>query len=100
MVSELTSDSRLAELCRQFHVKKLHVFGSSLNQPMAEARDIDLLVEFERDGFEGAFDQFMGFKEQLEALLGRPVDLITKKRFRNPIFQEEIERTKATVYAA
>ena len=64
------------------------------------SQDIDLLVLFERDGYAGAFDQFMGFKETMEQILGKPVDLVTNKTFRNPLFQEEVDRTKELIYAA
>jgi hypothetical protein len=49
---------------------------------------------------EGAFNQFMGFKERMEAILERPVDLITGKRFRNPYFQQAVEEQKKLIYAA
>jgi uncharacterized protein len=86
--------------CKRFRVKELHLFGSALSGSLAESRDVDLLVVFERDGYAGAFDQFMGFKETMEQILGKPVDLITSKTFRNPLFQEEVERTKELIYAA
>ena len=57
-------------------------------------------VVFDRNGYEGAFEQFMGLKESLEAIFGKPVDLITDKKFRNPLFQEELDSTKELIYAA
>lgn len=62
--------------------------------------DIDLLVEFDRNSYEGAFDQLMNFKARMETILGRPVDIIVSKPFRNPHFQDEVDRTKQLVYAA
>ena len=57
-----------------------------------------MLVEFDRDGYTGAFDQFMGLKEALERILGKPVDLITAKQFRNPLFQEELIESMIEAY--
>lgn len=99
MVSDVTNNPRIVQACRQFHVKELHVFGSALSKPLSDIHDIDLLVEFERDGYSGAFDQFMGFKNSIEDILGLPVDLITQKQFRNHLFQEEVNRSRKTVYA-
>ena len=92
--------AEIVQACKEFRVKELHVFGSVLEKSLSEARDVDLIVEFDREGYEGAFDQFMGFKEKMESILGRPVDLITQKRFRNPLFQEEVDRQKEAIYAA
>ena len=81
-------------------MRKLHVFGSLLSGDLEDSSDIDFVVEFDRDGFAGAFDQFMGFKECLEEALGRPVDLLVSRQFRNSVFQEEVDKTKKLVYTA
>jgi len=65
-----------------------------------EQSDIDLLVDFDRTGYHGAFLQFMGLKEELEALFDRPVDLLVNRPFRNPYFKETVEATKQVVYHA
>lgn len=90
----------LFDACRESRVKALYAFGSIVSGRQTEASDLDFLVEFERRGADGAFEQFMTFKETLERLYGRPVDLLTIKQFRNPLFQEEIDRSKRLVYAA
>jgi predicted nucleotidyltransferase len=91
---------RMIDVCKHYRVKELHLFGSALSENLEEITDIDLLVTFERDGFKGAFDQFMGFKEAMEEVFGKPVDLLTSKKFRNPVFHEELEATKELIYAA
>lgn len=90
----------IQDACQEHGVKCLHVFGSVAEGTDQEGSDIDLLVEFERSGYDGAFDQLMTFKEAMEHLLKRPVDLVIDKPFRNPHFQEEVDRTKRLVYAA
>ncbi len=59
-----------------------------------------ILVEFNRNGYQGAFEQYMGFKQHLEEIYQRPVDLVTIKKFRNPIFQKEVDSSKILIYAA
>lgn len=100
MLQHLFQNESVIAACKQFKVIKLHAFGSVVSGELTESSDLDFVVEFEREGFTGAFDQFMGFKETLEKSLGRPVDLLVNKRFRNYVFQEEIDKTKRLVYAA
>tara|TARA_B110000967_G_C18671927_1_gene453526 strand:- start:530 stop:829 length:300 start_codon:yes stop_codon:yes gene_type:complete len=97
---ELSHNAEVLKACKTFHVKSLHVFGSFASGNMKPNSDIDLLVEFDRDGYTGAFEQLMDFKAQMEAILERPVDIIVNRLFRNPHFQEELNRTKQLVYAA
>ena len=93
-------NEKVIDVCKHYRVKELHLFGSALSGNLEDSADIDLLVVFEREGFSGAFDQFMGLKEDLEKIFGKPVDLITAKKFRNPIFSKELESTKEIIYAA
>jgi uncharacterized protein len=99
-MNTLVSNTGIIDACKQFKVKELHVFGSFASGSATTESDVDMIVLFDREGYAGAFDQFMGLKERLETLLGRRVDLLTSKRFRNPLFREEVERTKKLIYAA
>lgn len=90
----------LFEACKRYKVKELYAFGSVVNGDFNEDSDIDLVVEFIRDGFTGSFDQYMDFKESVKNIFKRDVDLISIKAVRNPIFREEIEKTKEFLYAA
>ena len=49
---------------------------------------------------EGAFARYFGFKEAVEMLFGRPVDLEMANAVGNPFFLREIERTRRILYAA
>lgn len=92
--------SKLEQACEEFQVKKLYVFGSAVTGAMSEKSDLDFLVEFDRNGYQGAFEQYMGLKQRLEEIYQRPVDLVTIKKFRNPIFQKEVDSSKTLIYAA
>ena len=91
---------QLQQLCKKYNVKELYLFGSATNDDFSEDSDLDFIVNFDRRGFEGAFDQFIDFKQELEQIYGRPVDLYHHKKFRNSIFQQEVERSKQLLYAA
>lgn len=63
------------ELLRRFHVRSLALFGSVARDEARDDSDVDLLVDFdETPDLHG----FLELKSRLEALLGRPVDLITR----------------------
>lgn len=74
--------TELEALCRKHHVRRLDVFGSAARGAgFDQARsDIDFLVEFDRSQPEAmTLDTFLGLKDSLEALLGRPIDLVDRK---------------------
>lgn len=78
----------LAALCERYGVRSLALFGSAVSEDRFDpARsDVDLLVEFDPErgpGLTGYFD----LKDALEALFGRPVDIVAPKRLRNPYFR-------------
>jgi len=81
-------------------VKELYLFGSATTDDFSEDSDLDFIVKFNRQGFEGVFDQFIDFKREVEQIYGRPVDFYHLKKLRNSIFQQEVERSKELLYAA
>lgn len=93
-------NKQLEQACEEYRIKELYVFGSLLSDSFSEKSDLDFLVKFDRSGYEGAFDQYMGFKQRLEDIYQRPVDLVKMQQFRNPVFQEEVDKSKQLVYAA
>jgi len=91
----------LADLCRRYGVVRLSLFGSATSAAFdPERSDLDFVVDFE-DFPPGRYaDAYFGLLESLEALLGRPVDLIVGSAIHNPYFKESVDQTKALVYAA
>lgn len=88
-------------LCRKYGVTRLDVFGSATRDDFDETcSDVDFLVEFVQavPGM-SALRQYFGFKEDLEALLGRSVDLVSGK-IENPYLRRSIEADKEPLYAA
>jgi len=93
--------ARIAELCRRFGVRRLDLFGSAARGGFKESRsDVDFLVEFLDDEQGAGLDAYFGLKGGLEALLGRPVDLVMPEAVTNPYVRAEIARDRTTVYAA
>jgi len=64
------------ELKEKYGVKEIGVFGSLVRGELKEESDIDILVEFEKPI--GLF-KFLELEEYLSNLLGKKVDLVSKK---------------------
>jgi uncharacterized protein len=58
---------RLLELCRQYRVRRLEVFGSAARSDFNESSDVDLLVEFEDMPHADRADAYLGFLTAVEA---------------------------------
>ena len=96
-------DPHIAEipgLCRRYGVARLELFGSAATDAFDPQRsDLDFLVEFDANPG-GLFKRYFGFKESLEKLYGREVDLVMVGAMRNPYFIESVNKTRRLVYAA
>ena len=92
----------LRALCRRFHVRRLDLFGSAARADFDPQRsDLDFLVEFDREHPQAlSFNTYFDFKEALEALLGRPVDLVEPSAVRNPYLKASIEASREPVFEA
>jgi uncharacterized protein len=94
--------AKIAELCRRYHVRRLEVFGSAGRGSGfdAERSDVDFLVEFEQEAPPNYARIYFEFKDALERLVGRKVDLVTRSAIRNPYFLAGVERTREPIYGA
>jgi hypothetical protein len=93
-----SNKEKLSQLCEKRRVKKLYLFGSVLTEKFNKASDIDMLVQFYQIELIDYLDNYMGFKEELEELFDRPIDLVENQAIRNPIFRKVIEREKKLIY--
>lgn len=89
---------KLMELCDSHNVKKLYLFGSIITDRFIDSSDVDFLVQFNDIVLEKYLDNYLDFKEQLELLFNRQVDLIENQAIRNPIFRRVVDREKQLVY--
>ncbi len=88
----------LVSLCKQHKVKELYVFGSVVTSKFNKDSDIDMLVQFDKVDILEYADNYFDFKEKLEKLLGREIDLLENQAIRNPIFRKILDRDKKIVY--
>jgi len=64
------------ELKEKYGVKEISIFGSLVREEAREDSDVDILVEFEKPT---GFFKFLELEEYLSNLIGRKVDLVSKK---------------------
>jgi predicted nucleotidyltransferase len=89
---------KLNDLCVQHHVKQLYLFGSILTENFNDNSDIDMLIQFSTMDLKDYFDNYMDFKESVEHLFNRPVDLVENQAIKNPIFRKVVDREKKLIY--
>ncbi len=90
----------IAKLCLLHGASRLEAFGSILRADFdAQRSDVDFLVEFDLS-VAASFTNFLSFKEALEALLGRSVDLVELRAIRNRRLRRYIEQSRSPVYDA
>ena len=85
-------------LCAMHNVESMYIFGSALNTSFSPKSDIDLLVKFKSIDLSKYFDNYLDFKEKLEKLFGRNVDLVEEQTLRNPILIKSINKSKELIY--
>jgi uncharacterized protein len=89
---------KIRSLCNQHKVEKLFVFGSVLTDSFNKSSDIDFLVDFAgMDLYEYA-DNYFAFKNALESLLKRQIDLLEDKAINNPYLRQSIDSSKKLIY--
>jgi uncharacterized protein len=69
-----------------------------LSDEFNESSDIDILIQFDHVELDEYFDNYMDFKDELEKLLGRPIDILENQAIRNPIFRKIVDRDEKLIY--
>ncbi len=89
-------------LCRKHAVARLELFGSAATDAFHPAdSDVDFIVDHAPDIDLGPWmPRSFEVKERLEALLGRPVDLVMAGGMRNPRFIASANETPRLLFAA
>jgi len=91
-------EAQLASVCRSYDVRELSVFGSAARGDMRAESDVDMLVEFQPAAEVGLIE-FAGLMLDLTQLVGRKVDLVSKKGLK-PLIRESILSQAQRIYAA
>ena len=87
---------KLIDLCRQNDVAMLGVFGSTSRGEATEQSDIDLLVRFSKSK---SLFAHADLAIQIEALLGRRVDLLTEAAI-SPYIRDQVKQDLQVLYEA
>ena len=87
-------------LCRRYRVQRLAAFGSVLTAAFNEESDVDFIVTFEPMPLEEYPENYCDLKDALQALFGRPVDLLEAQAIRNPYLKAELDATQKVVYGS
>ncbi|MGE3796776.1 MAG: nucleotidyltransferase family protein [Thermomicrobiales bacterium] len=92
----------IVELCKEFGVARLELFGSSVTDDFEPASsDVDFLIEYGEDFDKGAWgSRIEELRAKFSATLGREVDLVQHRTIENPYVLHEIEQTRTLLYAA
>lgn len=89
---------KMAELCKQYHVLRLHLFGSYAKNTATEQSDMDFLVAFGDVDLYEYFDNYFNFKDSLENICHKKVDLVEEQTVKNPFLFQSIEQSKILIY--
>ncbi|HEX3301271.1 MAG TPA: nucleotidyltransferase domain-containing protein [Thermomicrobiales bacterium] len=92
----------LSDLCHRYLVRRLELFGSATGEQFDPiASDLDFLVEFDMTAdVDSWLSIYFSFRDALEALFGRSVDLVSFRAVENPHVRSSIEQQRVLVYAA
>ncbi len=95
---EITAALRQHEdALRRLGLKSLALFGSAARASSGPESDVDLLYEF--DEGTATLDRLLDLQALLEGLLGREVDLVSRK-YLSPMLRRYIEGDVVPVYEA
>jgi len=90
----------IARLCSRVGARRLDVFGSATRADFDHAEsDLDFVVDFDPLPPTQYADAYFTLKEGLEAMLGRPVDLVTEAGLENPYFRARVLGERQPLYA-
>ncbi len=93
-----TNINNIRGLCKQYKVSAFSAFGSVVRDDFNDNSDIDFVVDFdEKDPLKYA-DLYFQFKDSLEKLLKRKIDLIEDRAIKNTYFRKELNETKILIY--
>ncbi len=92
----------IAAFCRRWNISQLALFGSVLRDDFGPGSDIDVLVTF-APGSARTLAAISQMQQEIEALFGRPVDLVDRQsieRSPNYLRRRAILASARTVYSA
>lgn len=95
-------EEAMGEFCARWKIGEMSLFGSALRDDFGPDSDVDVLVSFAPDAEWSLFDH-LRMEEDLSGLLGRDVDIVTRRaveRSANWIRRESILESARLVYGS
>ena len=92
-------EQTIAEFCRKWWLTEVALFGSVLRSDFRPDSDVDVLITLSRDAPWSLWDMD-DLSDELRRLLGREVDVVSKRALKNPFRRHEILTTRRVIYAA
>jgi len=86
----------IVDYLKQYKVIEIGIFGSFARNEMTDKSDIDILVEYSRGT---TILDIVKMKQELYELIGRKIDLVSKRAVRKKIM-DTIQTDLQTVYHA
>ena len=90
---------RVQAFCCKYAVEEFALFGSVLRDDFGPGSDVDVLLTF-APGHGFTFENTPDIQAELEAMFGRPVDVVEKSRIRNPFRRQAILSNYRVIHAA
>lgn len=87
---------KLAKICQKSDVLFMALFGSYMRGEQKKKSDVDLLVEY-RKGIPKSLLDLIGLEEELSALFGKKIDLLTIGGI-SPYLKDEILNSMKVIY--
>lgn len=94
----LNQIDKLKLIARNHKVSSIYAFGSVCTDSFNEESDIDFLVEFNPEYFDGYSENYEDLKLSLEDLYKRKIDILSSKAIKNKILLESINASKQLIY--
>jgi hypothetical protein len=92
----ITALERQADAIRAFGATSLYLFGSVARDDTIAGSDLDLFVDYDRDGLFSLIE-LVGIKQLLEHRLGIVVDVTTRDSL-DPLLRGEIEASAERIF--
>ena len=91
---------QITQLCKNYNVRNLYVFGSILTSNFNLNSDIDFAVDFNKMDIVQYADNYFNFKISLQTILKREIDLLELQAIKNPYFKQSLDASKIMVYGS
>uniref|UniRef100_A0A7C4RMB0 Nucleotidyltransferase n=1 Tax=Desulfatirhabdium butyrativorans TaxID=340467 RepID=A0A7C4RMB0_9BACT len=92
--------AEITKFCQRWKIREAALFGSVLRADFKPDSDIDILVTFDDDADWSLLDH-MRMQQELQAILQRDIDLVTKRAVensRNWLRRQEILSTASIIF--